>query len=679
MRVPVLVSILQQAWSHPTPSFMNHDWTRPLAIVTPVALSMNIHRASIYGTIHVAQTVEDRRLVQTVVDSTEKRRIEEIAEEDVVALRSYLSGKLSPSCRLARLGCVAFQDEGLAERALPALFERRDKDGLVPLSLMKVIGPGIFEVDGLLVFASRYFRKSFSHLNSFNDAFLSRFATEGLSHDPNARILLDGDCIGLPGTYKPSIEFDFWFGPPFSDDMALIKDGVTCHAENDAYRPYSGIDRMEFWWYEQGGLRTFECEEVRHLNAPSLGISESTFGARFVHSILDVQSGLPSHLDGAVRLYDEPLMIERQEQDILHFGRRATYIKLWRMDGAVPCEFWKSLIYDFYRDTKLVGEYFGRSDEDSVSGHTEQDDDRAELTRYLLPCDIGVHDGVAVAISFHTKTQGCTVRRIVPTELVAVDEHSRKYLEPCAHELSKMFQQQGHPVCWPQEATIVTFEDTVLNLPRIEHHSEDSCINANASLDVIQQYLETLIGTDGQRSVTLTVTVQYDDLEVWYSFAGTLSSMTVYLASPIRNLPQSLNELSSWAEQNFNYIQSTFPVVDIPQWAIPRQDGTFQVVRRMLDTSDLISITYTNSKTQLTLQNHDDLKVLVDAIRAANVKVGQVALHTNNPCSVCHEVYQNCKCKHRVDEGLASTLKPIGFFWTDKPSSPRDLEIIGPE
>ncbi len=89
------------------------------------------------------------------------------------------------------------------------------------------------------------------------------------------------------------------------------------------------------------------------------------WGCRYVHSMLNPSTGLPTHLDGAIRLYNEENILERidKKNDISKCGKNSKYIKLWRIDNDFSVSLWKELISSFYRENSLIGQYFGGIDE----------------------------------------------------------------------------------------------------------------------------------------------------------------------------------------------------------------------------------------------------------------------------------------------------------------------------
>jgi hypothetical protein len=356
-----LEATLEQGWTEPRVSNLGHDAHRPVGWAETLALHLQPKVARLLGRLSVAETPEECAAAANLAQHHHANRILEVDPDMRAVLNAAIKQHLSAHASLAVPGCIAYKDPGLATRVFPHVFARADKDGLVPLTALHPLLPGVFEEDGLVFFAHPFFRRALSRLNSLNDSFLRRF--QGLSADTrlDLRIAIDRDLVGLAETVLSSIELQYWWGPHFSDDLPDVRLGVTQHGNDEIERLFSGISRTEFWWYEQNE-RTFECEEV--LDTPSLGVSSEHFGSRFVHSIVDAKTGKPRHLDGAVRMYDEEAMMARLGVDLMHAGRRSEYTKLWRVDQHLDVATWKALISDYFRDNHLVGEYLGGTEDD---------------------------------------------------------------------------------------------------------------------------------------------------------------------------------------------------------------------------------------------------------------------------------------------------------------------------
>jgi hypothetical protein len=66
------------------------------------------------------------------------------------------------------------------------------------------------------------------------------------------------------------------------------------------------------------GTKSLETEEVRDL--PSCVLSQDKYACRYVHSMLDGVTGIPTHLDGAVRIYDTEHPSDRIDHTIATAG-----------------------------------------------------------------------------------------------------------------------------------------------------------------------------------------------------------------------------------------------------------------------------------------------------------------------------------------------------------------------
>ena len=148
-----------------------------------------------------------------------------------------------------------------------------------------------------------------------------------------------------------------WWGPPFRGDPSRQPYGVTVHGPT-RHDDLSGLLRTEFWWYGKDE-RTVEIEELVDRRLVDVHDGNAAYVCRFVHSIFDSSTGRPRHLDGAVRLYDDEGWTGRTGSHIDKFGKNATRVKLWRVDGDIPLETWYLLIHMFFRENSTVPEYFG--------------------------------------------------------------------------------------------------------------------------------------------------------------------------------------------------------------------------------------------------------------------------------------------------------------------------------
>ncbi len=281
--------------------------------------------------------------------------------------------------------------------------------GLFTLKTLIPIGPGVFRHDDLVFFAHPFLRRSLSRLNSLNSPFLVRLQQLAAAK-LNVKIALDPDMVGLASSYSDYFEFEYWWGPKFTDDLTQIPVGIARHEAEEDQRLFHGISRTEFWWQSRDEQHIFEVEELRDIpTAPQGG---SNYGCRYVHSIIDEAESYTKHFDGAIRMYTEDKMLERLDTNIRDAGRHSLYTKLWRIDGVIDTAAWKALLTDYFRDNQLVGEYLGATPEgfrDSLAAidlpvveprQETVDETLTPMLQEYVPYSMSKGSGVRLALSF---------------------------------------------------------------------------------------------------------------------------------------------------------------------------------------------------------------------------------------------------------------------------------------
>lgn len=301
---------------------------------------------------------------------------------ETALLRMEVEQRVSPevldeaSTVFLRVEASVAARKDLAANLYPELFatssEHVDKDGLTDyrylIRKLKVVGPGIFldESRQLLLFAHRFFRRSLSHRNKLNEYFLTSFADAARNEKVRPRIRLDPDLVGHPGDLKELLEFEYWHGPRYADDIASIPSGVTVLKASERTRQYEGVDKTQVWWKSpetrtsgEGAknYRTFEIEELMDL--PAAGLPGDRYGCRYAHAEYSLDDTRITHFDGAIRAYPAEPYLTRIDQNIDHAGKNSEYTKLFRFDGEVSIESWKRLLSDYFRGNPLVPEYLG--------------------------------------------------------------------------------------------------------------------------------------------------------------------------------------------------------------------------------------------------------------------------------------------------------------------------------
>jgi hypothetical protein len=668
-----LESLLRESWHPGAPYFVSHDSHRPSGWSVGLSLYLEPGLARVTGLLLMPETVEDDEKVLLWVRhsllQTISKRITPHRPELERRLRPYLSGKEGPLMP----NCAALFDEGIATRVFPEIFAQRDKDGLLSLKLLKQVAPGIFEREGLLLFAHPFFRRSLSRLNSLSEPFFAMLRFLSNCAELEIRIALDEDMVGLAGTYERSAEFEYWRGPKFSDDLTIIKTGgVTRHEADEDQRFFHGVSRTEFWWYTQDGRRTFECEEVR--NIPSAGAGSDQYGCRYVHSMLDSSTGLPIHIDGAIRMYDERAMVERIDQDILHAGRHADYTKLWRVDGQLDVAKWKELLTHYYRDNKLIGEYLGGEDEQTFAASDESSSigSAAILSQYT-PTSMGPGRGIKLSISYHQRTDDSGARRFIRTfDSFTQDSSEHSYVEAETIDLVKLLQRMGEQIEVSHDIAHVVFQDGVVNLPLVMHTGENAVELAETTQRAIGALCEAWAQYKVDRMVSYNLGVQYADKDVYFSVAGHIADLNIWLRQHESYLPHEASLMGAWAEDAYGALTKQFPATndDPPLAEMLRQSGMLVFKRRFLKPEEYtVRIEGDGERAIADLVIPKENPELYEAVSSGVLRVALTFWLRESVCSGCGKSYRRCGCIRFLDDGVVQVISdtfPLGVVWNSR-------------
>ena len=359
------------------PSYIQHDMHRLHGWSRQLGLYLDSRMVRVLGQIEKPDNADDLERLRALSDKYwEQFHQSAMPFEDDLKARAKIEN--ASNAQMLQIEAAVIKSPGIARELYPDLFDPEtasvDKDGLVDFSALlerfTQIQPGVFhdpEPD-LLIFAHRFFRKSLSHRNKLNSDFLETFAhTAETFSNIRARLRLDPDIVGHPESAKNLLELEYWRGPKYDDVISNIPDGVSEHKSDADMRHFHGVDRTQIWWKrpesrldEHGRsieYRTFEIEEL--IEHPSGGLVSDQFGCRYAHAEYSDDENAITHFDGAIRAYDGDVFLERIDTSIDRAGKYANYTKLFRFDGPLPVQSWKSILTNYFRGNDLVPEYLG--------------------------------------------------------------------------------------------------------------------------------------------------------------------------------------------------------------------------------------------------------------------------------------------------------------------------------
>ena len=690
------------------PMCLSHDVTRPLGWSAPRALILEPGMARVVGTSSIAVDDGDNQVLLSKINQHLYHRLVDERQEGLEELRRRLGDRIQGEAEPTCLECVTVCEPGLAMRTFPHVFGARVKDDLVPLDHLQPVGPGIFRDGDLLLFAHPYFRRSFSRLNALNGDFLRRFQSHPRDTTA-AKIALDPDLVGLASTYADQhFEFEYWWGPKFSDDLTTIAPGVTVHRADADELLFHPISSTEFWWHSRDGIHTLEAEELR--DEPSIRQPEPHYGCRYVHSMVREGDGVIEHFDGAVRLYPEEAMVERLDKDIMHAGRHSEYTKLWRLDGVIAVPEWKALLSDYFRDNRMVGEYLGAPAEDAVGAPVdvatttlpnpsgpgavtfdlgEPADGEAAVNptrpqvegvrQRLVPYSIAPGDGIRVGLSYWPlpPQPSCSGAFVLAEHSLADGDRRTFVADGDVLELRKALARSGGTLHIPDGIGLLNFDDLYVGLPTVHHTKDD----LPRQLSMTHQALHALVAawdaSSCGRVIGFSLGIPLEDREAVVSVVGHTRDMMAFLALPLwRRVPMDRDGWSEWMEEVASHVNmasgggASWSELLSDSWLVsverkPVQDVEYRLVpsARGLDY-------------QLAIPKEQ--KALYDAIRCGEVTVAAAHLVTASVCSRCSRDYFECGCSRVLDSDVVQRIEAgeVAFpFWTDR-SAWRDAEAL---
>lgn len=356
-----LEDMLEQIRTRGIAHLINHDWHRQNGWTSDGELERDGEILKLVAHTQIPEYEDEVYYVKGKIQELRRKELDTASNRANSQLTSIL-GTFDKSLLILVSGCnsIAFKKQGIAHQMAPDVFALQDKHGLVPMVKLKFdLDTMTFAYKNIILFPHKNFRRSMSRLNNFNSDFLKYI--HFLQHERHIdfSIQLDPDIISVPDGIGMPGEKDYWRGPKFSDDLRTIPLGVAIHKNSANTEDLHGLSRTEFFWYSRDGSHIFEAEEIRsvpNLNDESLS---PLYGQRYIHSMVDENTGTITHLDGAVRIYNHFMIDRRINIDLSKAEKNTDYIKLWRLDHSISVNTWKTLIHYYYRDNETIAEYFG--------------------------------------------------------------------------------------------------------------------------------------------------------------------------------------------------------------------------------------------------------------------------------------------------------------------------------
>lgn len=667
-----LARVLIDRCGQALPYNLQHDRTRQLGWCRNTAVYIEPGLARLLFQAFIPESDNEREILNIWGNQT-ARLDREGQGADYQKLRSILASNLSNGAEERSYDGVSYQDKGILGRLFPELVELRnqDKSGLIPLAELDPLGPGVYQKGELMLFAHSYFRRSYWRDNSLNIPFLRRLQKTHQKITP-VKIALDFDMVGLASSYRPREEMAYWWGPKFDDDLTSIQSGVARHNASPKQRFLTGITDTEFGWFNRDGEKTLEVEELTENLVEEPDLAE--YRCRYVHSIASSESGVVSHLDGAIRAYDEEAFLDRIEVSLDAAGRNSRYTKLWRLDHAIDIKLWKALICDYYRDNRLVGEYLGavseeRVDEDEAVGEkTPVQFDPSTFVPHALGKDSGVR--VCLVAEKQSRLDRRAPRFCYSPTCLSYGDKTVNVVDGATIELIKAVRTRGGTFeGFPEKPLVAHVKDQHFNLGVVGHGSEATDDTLCETMEAIRELAEAWIAKGFEGSLAFTLGMHLGKKDLYLAVLGNLRDVSAWLASGKAAPPKNEEELFRWIDNVTANLKDLFPSGEKSSNILP---AGFEFRGTLMERHQLHEVSTKVTDQGIAVDAHlSEAEVglgLLDACKAGVIAYAPCYIVETSVCSVCESEYFDCPCCKTLSNDVVETLTGISSvigFWTN--------------
>lgn len=677
-----IIKSYHDSWNSIIPMNLGHDRTKPIGYSMLTGIYMEPGKAYVTNESAIMETKEEHDKMCKMIKAYDYKIFCEEHKKELDILIEKLSFVLSDKYCVAPVGqAVAIKDKDIVYR-LFSEWSKTIKDGLVDARELEpiytknengkkgILVPGVYYKEGHLLFAHQFFRRSLSILNTTNEEFFNSF--EKIRDIPTVKmqLALDMDMVGLVGTEQPEVEYQYIRGPHFNDDLTCIPEGVTCH-ENEHYdNVFSNLLSTQFFWHMQDGKRTFECEELCDKENITFDDGQTMlWGCRYVHSMINPSTGLPTHLDGAIRIYNDEQILARidSKTDISKCGKNSKYIKLWRIDNDFNVAMWKELISSFYRENGLIGEYFGGVDEkyDQIKKESDEHNTVVKKPNIFAHIELNEGDGVRIYFRYKSKFDIIADRDIGiynKDSFILQDGRKVKILDADTVTLLKYLKRKGLSLRMPT-TSLIAFEDMIFNFPTLCCKSLQV---ADVVITAIKELCQAWVRNQDDRLVSFGLMVNLAAEAVHISFAGHVNDF-----EKLFNVIPKLSEVAfeEWIETVYQENNKFKLGGDYPDKFRLIHGDVVCFKRFIVNPNKIRKLWVENGSVyaqfNMTKEEGDEL-LQHKIIGAPFYKINQ------DRCNKCGRDYAQCTCVKFIDENVSDEVVKadlLGLIWTNRNAS----------
>lgn len=451
---------------------------------------------------------------------------------------------------------VLYNSNDIIYKAFPKIKEYTDGDGLVPMDCIlkdfNYFGQGVFKSKNnqLAIILHSFFRRSYSIYNNYNFGFLEKLFQVYKDGNHSVKVRLEANFIGYAPSWTQSHEYEFWYGPNYTDDIANIPEGLTRYESDEIDKLYSNIKSTEFVWHKKddGSTFQFEMEEVTDVEAPTL--EKSTYGCRYLHALYDFNKKEFNHFDGAIRCYNLEKIIERIETPMDKMGHQAEYTKIFRIDGHISLDLWKGLITQYLCSNNSVYDYFGIP---RPFPKPQKETQKKKILQDYVPYQINRGDGIRLFISYHDTKVFETNRCFCNYDSIELKDGIHYALDFSTLEVAKALWKVGAEIELPSEPKVILVEDCFHTIPRIFHSNTNCQEGVNKTLEGIRLLINQHVDNKDDEVYSFSLGWNMECHSVSISFMGHVNDLHCWLKS-FECIPVMHEDLRIWLEKQNVFI-----------------------------------------------------------------------------------------------------------------------------
>lgn len=671
--LPAMEDMIWLKSTEGVPMHVGHDMHRVIGAMIPFGLYFEPNLVRSLGLCLIPENEQESKQIIDFKKHSTYKRIKEEIDQTEGKLFKEVEKYIHSDFTYTETGTLSIVNTDIVKRIFKELIALQDDDGLIKLEDIKkkfsykYQGVFLHKTLPLCIFAHSYFRRSLSRHNNFHFIFLDELMSLQQNGEISIKLALDWDLIGYSPTFLQSMEYEYWFGPKYNDEISNIQKGLTKHHCSEFEREYYGISTTEFFWKDNGTLKEFELEELRENQSPTM---DDFFGCRYVHSIYDTLKSTFIHFDGAIRGYDSELYFERIDQNMTDFGRRSKYTKLFRIDGKLKLSRWKSLITNYMQDNPLIYEYFGiTKPEAELNAKQEQ----KTLIQQLVPQSINEEDGIRLLVSYHkpSKKHKEYSHSISIYDVLTINGEEKNIVEDEIIEVKKALNRLGKDLFIEKDSLFVSCKDEYWNIPCILHNNVNPNHDIKITLDALNNIFKRLIEKNLNTIISFTLAWNMEDKEVRISVLGHVANLYGWISN-FKEIPTSREKFKLWLDRQRTYLKSNFGEhVDKPLIGnICHPDGVLYLKRIAVSPEfKLEPIADENGLScKISIANKDAEKYK-DVI---NGKIKPVVSYIlkKAKCGLTGQDYFESPYSKILDDDsymIVEEIEGLLFYWSDKP------------